>query len=257
MFMQTFHRSLQCFSRLRDDCRANFAVTFAIAAVPLMMGLGIAIDYTSASNVRSSLQQALDAAVLAGARETDDAKKAAAASTFFQTEVATKLETGQMTAQADFGVESDGTVTGNARVHLPTNFTHLMGVKHLPVTAKAAAIAAGTASKVCVLLVNPSKSQALLLNSGAVVNAPDCEFHVRSTANPAAVFNGGTTLNVKTACIKGTQIIKNGGANPPAQTGCNAVTDPLAGKLPAVSAGSCDYNNQTYNPGNVSLNPGT
>ncbi len=78
--------------------------------------------------------------------------------------------------------------------------------------------------------------------------------HVASTQSPAAIFN--TTLNVKRICIKGSTIIKNGGANPPAVTDCSTISDPFAGKLPTVTVGSCDYNNQTYNPGNVTIDPG-
>ncbi len=40
---------------------------------------------------------------------------------------------------------------------------------------------------------------------------PDCEIHVRSTANPAAIFNAGTSLDVKKVCVKGANAIQNGG----------------------------------------------
>jgi hypothetical protein len=62
-------------------------------------------------------------------------------------------------------------------------------------------------SPVCILLVNPLKSQALLVNSGAQLSAPTCEVHVASTQSPAAIFN--TTLNVKRICIKGSTVDQN------------------------------------------------
>jgi hypothetical protein len=107
---------------------------------------------------------------------------------------------------------------------------------------------------VCILLVNQLASQALLVNAGAVLNAPTCEIDVQSTRGPAAIFN--TTLNVKNICIAGTTIIKNGGSDPPAQTGCAAISDPFVGKLPTVSVGNCDFNGQAFDPGNLTLNPG-
>jgi hypothetical protein len=64
-------------------------------------------------------------------------------------------------------------------------------------------------------------------------------------------------LSYHAECPKyGSTIIKNGGANPPAQTGCATISDPFAGKLPTVGVGACDYNGQPYNPGSVTLNPG-
>jgi hypothetical protein len=113
---------------------------------------------------------------------------------------------------------------------------------------------AQTKSSVCILLVNALDSQALLVNSGAQIKAPNCEIDVLSTQSPAAIFNA--TLNVGNICIKGSTIIKNGGANPPVQTGCAAISDPFAGNLPSVTVGACDFNNQVYNPGSVTLNPG-
>jgi hypothetical protein len=68
------------------------------------------------------------------------------------------------------------------------------------------------------------------------------------------MFN--STLGVRTICIKGSTITKNGGVTPPTVTNCATISDPFASKMPAVTAGSCSFNNQTYN-GSTTLNPGT
>lgn len=68
------------------------------------------------------------------------------------------------------------------------------------------------------------------------------------------MFNA--TLNAKRICIKGSNITKNGGVNPPVETGCAAISDPFVGKLPAVTVGSCTTNNKVFDPGAVTLNPG-
>lgn len=57
------------FKRLREERSGNFGIMAALAAVPLVMGVGMALDYATMSRVRSELQQATDAAVLAVARE--------------------------------------------------------------------------------------------------------------------------------------------------------------------------------------------
>jgi hypothetical protein len=125
----------------------------------------------------------------------------------------------------------------------------------IPVNATATATpGAQSKTSVCIPLVNALDSPALLVNSGAQITAPNCEIDVLSTQSPAATFN--TTLNVENICIKGSTILKNGGASPPVQTGCAAISDPFAGTLPSVSVGACNFTNQVYNPGTVTLNPG-
>jgi hypothetical protein len=52
------------FSRLRDDRSANFATMAGILMVPLFGCIGLAVDYTQASSIRSQLQNAADVAAL-------------------------------------------------------------------------------------------------------------------------------------------------------------------------------------------------
>ena len=118
----------------------------------------------------------------------------------------------------------------------------------------ATAIGSGS-SNVCILLVHPTASQSLLVNSGTSLTAPNCEIHVDSTAGTAGMINSGTTLGVKRICIKG-GATQNGGTNPVVSTHCAAISNPFVNTLPYVSPGGCDFNNQTYNSGNVSINPG-
>ena len=68
------------FSNLRRDDRGTTAITFAIAAIPLVGVMGLAVDYSRAYRVQSHLQTAVDAAALAGATEaTDDPQRPFAA----------------------------------------------------------------------------------------------------------------------------------------------------------------------------------
>ncbi len=157
---------------------------------------------------------------------------------------------------ASFSVDVSGKLTGSATASSKASFVGLFGVNTIPVSVSSAGVTSGSASKVCILLVDPTQSQSFLVNSGANLNASNCEIHVRTTASPAAIFNSGTTLNVKRICVKGSTVIKNGDVNPPVEVSCAAISDPFAGTLPTVSVGSCTYNNQTYNPGNVTINPG-
>jgi hypothetical protein len=103
-------------------------------------------------------------------------------------------------------------------------------------------------------VLDPSGNQSLLVNSGAQVIAPQCEVHVKSTANPAAIFNAGTTLNTKRFCIAGANVIQNSTVTQNLELGCTTVNDIFAGKFAAPST-SCTVSSQNYS-GTVTLNPG-
>jgi Flp pilus assembly protein TadG len=54
--------------RFAADQRGVVAVIFALTLLPLLMGAGVAIDYSRAASARSDLQAAVDAAALAVGR---------------------------------------------------------------------------------------------------------------------------------------------------------------------------------------------
>jgi Flp pilus assembly protein TadG len=244
-------RHLLC--EFRRDASGGTAVMFALAIIPMVGAVGVAVDFAKATQLRSRMQSALDSAVLAGVKESTSALKISKAAAFFASQTANDWGAAPT---ATFSVDSTGKLTGTAQGASQASFVGIFGQSAISVTATSAAINSGASSNVCILLVAPLQSQSFLVNSGANLNAPNCEIHVRSTSNPAAIFNSGTTLNVKRICIKGTTIIKNGGANPPAETGCAAISDPFTSSMPAVSVGACNYNNQVYNPGTVTISPG-
>jgi hypothetical protein len=134
-------------------------------------------------------------------------------------------------------------------------FLNLIGVHTINLTVSATA-RQGSSSTACVLVLDRTASQALLMNSGADIEAPQCEVHVASNGNPAALFNAQTTLNAAKICVAGSAIIDNGGTHPNLVKGCTTATDPFAGNLPTPSSSSCDYSNGNYNGGSANLSPG-
>ena len=51
--------------RFWSDRKGNVAVLFALAVVPVIGGLGAAVDYSLANSYRTDMQKALDATALA------------------------------------------------------------------------------------------------------------------------------------------------------------------------------------------------
>ena len=58
---------MSVFKTYRQNENANVGMMFAILAVPLLISVGVAIDYSRLSSAHNKLQHAADAAALSGA----------------------------------------------------------------------------------------------------------------------------------------------------------------------------------------------
>ncbi len=238
------------FKRFLRDRRGGVAPMFVLALVPLVGAVGVGVEYSKAAQLRADVQALLDASVLAGISQAGATQQIATASAYFSSRISNHWGPSPV---ATFSVDANGKLTGSATAAANTAFLGVFGIHSVPISATSAALS-GSTSNVCILLVDSTHSQSLLVNSGVNLNAPNCEIHVRSTASPAAIFN--STLNVKRICVAGSTVTENGGVKPPVQTNCTAISDPFASSMPPVSVGACTYDNQTYNPGSVTINPG-
>lgn len=123
---------------LLADCRAGIAILFAFALLPLLLLVGGTTDYVLAMRDQGTLQQSVDAAVLAAARQlgrsdqqiTDTATDYVNAGKFIDLNL----------SRLDVNIEPDGTaVELFASANVGSNFLQLVGIDQLPVAASARA----------------------------------------------------------------------------------------------------------------------
>jgi hypothetical protein len=255
---------LQSMNIFLRDRGGNISLLFGAALVPTVMAGAVAVDYSRLSSQRTQIQAALDAAVLAGVIAGIGQHDAAARLVF-----GSNVPSGVVVTAQSYQLAGDGTLTGNASASVPMRMSGFLGREAYSVTVSSAARMGAPTTReeivivpepppaqdgACVLVLDPSGSQALLVNSGAEVDTPQCEIHVRSTANPAAIFNSGTSLNAKRFCIAGADVIQNSTTTRNLETGCSTVSDPFAGRYAAPST-ACTIFGQNY-LGDVTLNPG-
>jgi Flp pilus assembly protein TadG len=228
---------------------------FALAAVPLIVAAGAAVDYARVVTGHAVLQQAVDAAVLAGAAAPTGSRNAVAGKTL-------SAAIGQLNLTGvtpSWATNADGSFTGVATGAQPLVLSSLIGMRSMNIRATATGIATASAvpstKKVCALVLDPAATQAFLVNANVTINAPNCEIDVASTGSNAAVFNAGDTFNMDRICLKGVSTLQNGGPVPVLRTGCTPASNPFATTLPTVSVGSCTVSNQTYTGANT-LTPG-
>ena len=65
-------RLTELISQFRHDRRANIAVIFALALLPVISAIGCATDYSLASRMKAKMQSAADAAAVASISEKFD-----------------------------------------------------------------------------------------------------------------------------------------------------------------------------------------
>lgn len=125
-------RSINGFIR---DRRANIAIAYSISLVPILTGVGAAIDYGRAALAREALQSSLDAGTLASAIEgtLDDAKSKA----IFSNDLSVS---GVTISNLAFSTDDDGNIVGVANAKLETTFAGIVGISSIPISVKAVAV---------------------------------------------------------------------------------------------------------------------
>ena len=89
------------------------------------------------------------------------------------------------------------TVTGTRKLN---RFFSALFLRTTPVTTSTATAGAST-NPVCILALAPTGSQTLLVDSGASLNAPNCEIDVALTNSSAAVFNASLPNVARSASL--------------------------------------------------------
>jgi Putative Flp pilus-assembly TadE/G-like len=155
----------------RKDDR-SIAAIFALAIIPILLGVGAAMDFSRANGYRTALQAALDTAILAGAKDGSSNWANVAQRTFsgiFQVSYGT-------VSTPSFQQSESATYTGSVSATVPTTFMSIMHLTSLSVSVSAAATVAGPDNS-CILTLDhgqPSSHVSLALNGAPIVNLSGC-----------------------------------------------------------------------------------
>lgn len=122
--------------KLRESESGSVAITFGLTSVVLIGVVGVALDYGRAVAGRESLQNAVDAATLAAAHQTEKSD---------QDKIFAQLVSAEMTSH--FGVElipasvklssADNKLTGTAEGMVPLTLARVLGLKDVSIKAEA------------------------------------------------------------------------------------------------------------------------
>lgn len=187
-------------ARLQRSEDGNIAIFFALATIPLIGAAGAAVDFSQANNVKARLQAALDAAVLAGAKNQTSNWDSVALNTF-NSSVVSK---GAAIAAPTFTL-SDSKYQGAVTASVPTAFLGLLGIASVTVSAHTIAMGPTVATGACLLALDPGKplsDQGIQFNGSPSVNMAGCT--IRSNTSLSCSGNSiGTVASIAAGSASG------------------------------------------------------
>ena len=120
----------------RRESAGNVALTFAIAAIPVIGGVGAAIDFSRANAVKVSMQSALDSTALMlskSASSLSNDELQTAAKTYFNS-LFNKSEATNIIITASYSTAVGSSLLVNGSANVPTTFLGVLGYTDIPVT---------------------------------------------------------------------------------------------------------------------------
>lgn len=236
--------------RFLRDRSGNVAMMLGLCLLPLAGMAGFAIDYSVAESARGHLQDATDAAALAGVKQIAEADEAISTARRY---MAGNIENVSGPPPTYDATVSQDVLTVTASQDVPTKVSAIIGIPSIQVrTSSAARQTNGSAAPVSVHALAPSVNKAFEASGGSNINAPPCVVWVNSTSVSSVNFSGGSNSTAARHCFEGG--ISQGRFTPSPEV-CGARADPFEGMNPAVPA-ACTYNNFSRGGGTYTLQPG-
>ena len=189
-------------AEFRRNCAGAIAPIFALAMLPVMTAVGAAVDYSSANKIRSSMQVALDTAMLAGAKD-GSSNWTQVALDVFNANLAKQARTGIAFA-TNFSQSQGSVYQGVASASVPTSFLGVVHISSLHVGVTTTAIASEPDNS-CILTLDhgqPASHVALTLNGAPIVNLSGCSIR-SNTALDCNGHDGNATKSIAGGAIFG------------------------------------------------------
>ncbi|WP_133123101.1 DUF7305 domain-containing protein, partial [Zhengella mangrovi] len=218
---------------------------------------GMGLDYSRVVSDRSSVQNAMDAALLAAMtlKHTPDEQIKYA----YQMFDGNMLTSDAKIISVEIEHEGDNILAGKATGSTETTLMHLAGFENVGYAIESKAIRGPQeGNPLCIMAMHPTRKHTLELKGSVSIYGPKCHIygnsnHVDDVVDPHTPDNFVTGASV-TAVGYGHHYIQN--VTPPLEGSTAVVADPyLSMTLPSV--GACDHTGMKISGGTVTLNPGT
>ena len=207
--------------RFQADHRGAVALIFALAGTVLLGLVGGGIDYTRMVYRRSQMQNAVDAAVLAGGNtlKLSPSNSTAVASIVERIigEQAPSPPDRPLSVQVTVG--SDKTrVSAIATDNFKLAFGAFVGIKVVPITVRSTVTIMGK-MRLCLLTLDPAATGSLHLEKNANLSATACSLYANSTDVKAIQGDDNAIARADTICAVGGSSTDRANFAPPVTSG--------------------------------------
>ena len=173
----------------------NVAVIFAIACIPLMAAMGVAVDYTRAAQTSSEMQDALDAASLALSRQSNLSTMTSAqiqkfAEDYFNANFSNS-ELQDLTLKASY-TATGPSVTISASAKLPTDFMGIIGTQSVGIGRSSTTVWGEAKLRVALALDNTGS----MSSSGKLTALKTATHNLLTQLKGAASVNGDVYVSI-------------------------------------------------------------
>ena len=154
--MSTWTKFRSALRAFRVAHAGNVAITFAFATLPIIAGVGCAIDYSRANSVKVALQAALDSTALMVSKEasTDTASQLQTNAQKYFLALFTRPEAKNVTVTANFTTTDGTAVVMNATADVPTSLLGIIGYDTITVATSSTAKWGSNLLRVALVLDN-------------------------------------------------------------------------------------------------------
>ncbi len=216
--------TLRAYSR---ESSGQVAVFFALVALPLLICISAALDYTNAVSQKTKVKNALDAAVLAAMNNNalKPSEKEDYALKYFTDNYSGKVPV-KLNATA---TENDVTLSGEAAAEL--SIGKALGMKEIVIRSTSRAEIASE-NTICVLALGTSGT-GVSFSGGLAYDSPTCSVHSNSRDAKAIVSTSSAKPSAKSFCaVGGTR----GNYEPYAKGECKQIEDPYKDVIPPMES---------------------
>jgi Flp pilus assembly protein TadG len=183
-------RRQNLFVRFREGREGQVAVIFSLALLPILSLVGASVDYSRANGIRTNIQQALDAAVLAGAINAGSDWQSTALSVFN----ANLSVQGAHVGSPTFSI-NNAQYLGSVSASVETTYLGVIGFNTMQVSVNSAAASAGSSDNSCIFTLDAGQGSAdagLTFNGAPKLNLSNCS--IRSNTSIRCNGHDGSAL---------------------------------------------------------------
>ena len=192
--MSTWTKFRSALRAFRVAHTGNVAITFAFATLPIIAGVGFAIDYSHANSVKVAMQAALDSTALMISKEaaTDSSSQLQTNAEKYFLALFTRPEAKNVTVTASFDTTDGTAVIMNSTADVPTSLLGIIGYDTITVTSSSTAKWGSNLLRVALVLDNTGS----MADAGKMTALQSATKSLLTQLQNAATNNGDVYVSI-------------------------------------------------------------